>query len=68
LPAARAVDAHAVRPEQARARTAPPPDYRTDAADFAAWLRERGRMAGAEQPAAEPPAPRRWWSRIRGLS
>jgi hypothetical protein len=44
----------------ARARAAPPPDYRTDADDFAAWLRERGRMA----PEAEPPK-RRWWSRLR---
>ncbi|MEU8400550.1 hypothetical protein AB0C28_35625 [Nonomuraea sp. NPDC048892] len=53
----------------ARARTAPPPDYRTDADDFAAWLRERGRMPPT-QPAEppEPPARRRWWSRIRGLS
>lgn len=50
----------------ARARTAPPPDYRTDADDFAAWLRERGRMPPT-QP-AEPPERRRWWSRIRGLS
>ncbi|MEV0380713.1 hypothetical protein [Nonomuraea sp. NPDC050643] len=46
----------------ARARAAPPPDYRTDAADFAAWLRERGRMPDP------PPAKRRWWSRGRRLS
>ncbi|UBU12356.1 hypothetical protein [Nonomuraea gerenzanensis] len=45
----------------AAARTTPPPDYRTDAADFAAWLRERGRLP-------EEPAPRRrWWSRLPGI-
>ncbi|MGN9840778.1 hypothetical protein ACTMTI_21915 [Nonomuraea sp. H19] len=42
----------------ARSRSAPPPDYRTDADDFAAWLRERGRM-----PQNPPPKPR-WWSRL----
>ncbi|MFC5830454.1 hypothetical protein [Nonomuraea insulae] len=41
----------------ARARATPPPNYRTDAADFAAWLRERGRMPD------DPPPRRRWWSR-----
>ncbi|MEO3872559.1 hypothetical protein ABGB18_27425 [Nonomuraea sp. B12E4] len=41
----------------ARARTAPPPDYRTDADDFAAWLRERGRLP-------DPPRRARWWSRL----
>jgi hypothetical protein len=45
----------------ARTRATPPPDYRTDADDFAAWLRERGRMPDA-------PAPRRrWWSRLPGM-
>lgn len=38
----------------ARARAAPPPGYRADADDFAAWLRERGRM-----PPTEPSAGRR---------
>ncbi|MEV4171688.1 hypothetical protein [Nonomuraea sp. NPDC049709] len=46
----------------ARARATPPPDYRTDAGDFAAWLRLRGRMPD------EPPPKRRWWSRLPGLS
>ncbi|MFD0470172.1 hypothetical protein ACFQ0B_18945 [Nonomuraea thailandensis] len=36
----------------ARARATPPPDYRTDADDFAAWLRERGRMPDAPPPGA----------------
>lgn len=39
----------------ARARSAPPPGYRADAADFAAWLQARGRMA------APAPEPRRRW-------
>jgi hypothetical protein len=42
----------------ARSRTAPPPNYRTDADDFAAWLRARGRL---------PEPPHRssgWWSRF----
>ncbi|MEW9553592.1 hypothetical protein [Nonomuraea sp. NPDC050783] len=44
----------------ARARTAPPPSYRADADDFAAWLRERGRL-----PAERPPRRAgRWWSRL----
>ncbi|MEV0614997.1 hypothetical protein AB0I81_16850 [Nonomuraea sp. NPDC050404] len=43
----------------AKARATPPPGYRADADDFAAWLRERGRM-----PATEPPPRRRWWSRL----
>jgi hypothetical protein len=42
----------------ARSRSAPPPNYRTDADDFAAWLRERGRMP--EPPRRKP----RWWSRL----
>ncbi len=42
-----------------RARTAPPPGYRADADDFAAWLRERGRL-----PEAAPPPARRWWTRL----
>ncbi|MGI5286891.1 hypothetical protein ACQEVF_26635 [Nonomuraea polychroma] len=42
----------------ARSRTAPPPNYRTDADDFAAWLRDRGRMP--EPPGRKP----RWWSRL----
>ncbi|MGV9376714.1 hypothetical protein ACWDRB_12915 [Nonomuraea sp. NPDC003707] len=41
----------------ARSRSAPPPNYRTDADDFAAWLRERGRMP-------DPPPKPRWWSRF----
>ncbi|SDI82418.1 hypothetical protein [Nonomuraea jiangxiensis] len=41
----------------ARARTAPAPGYRTDADDFAAWLRERGRLP-------DPPRRPRWWSRF----
>ncbi|MFG1703900.1 hypothetical protein ACFLIM_11975 [Nonomuraea sp. M3C6] len=41
----------------ARSRSAPPPGYRTDADDFAAWLRERGRMP-------DPPRKPRWWSRL----
>ncbi|MFI7704454.1 hypothetical protein [Nonomuraea sp. NPDC049480] len=42
----------------ARSRSAPPPNYRTDADDFAAWLRERGRMP-------DPPRRKaRWWSRL----
>jgi hypothetical protein len=42
----------------ARSRTAPPPNYRTDADDFAAWLRARGRLP-------EPPRRRSgWWSRL----
>ncbi|WP_222107629.1 hypothetical protein [[Actinomadura] parvosata] len=45
----------------ARARATPPPGYRADADDFAAWLRERGRMPG------EPPPKRRWWSRLPGI-
>ncbi|MEV5892693.1 hypothetical protein [Nonomuraea fuscirosea] len=46
----------------ARARTAPPPGYRADADDFAAWLRDRGRMPPTEPPAgqrAEQPAGQR---------
>ncbi|MBF8193078.1 hypothetical protein ITP53_46905, partial [Nonomuraea sp. K274] len=31
----------------ARARTTPPPGYRADADDFAAWLRGRGRLPGS---------------------
>ncbi|MFI7126217.1 hypothetical protein ACIBQ1_11035 [Nonomuraea sp. NPDC050153] len=41
----------------ARSRGEPPPNYRTDANDFADWLRERGRMPG-------PPRKPRWWSRF----
>ncbi|WP_433434448.1 hypothetical protein [Nonomuraea sp. CA-141351] len=41
----------------ARSRSVPPPDYRTDADDFAAWLRERGRLP-------DPPRKPRWWSRF----
>ncbi|MFI7636592.1 hypothetical protein [Nonomuraea sp. NPDC049400] len=41
----------------ARSRSAPPPGYRADADDFAAWLRERGRMP-------DPPRKPRWWSRL----
>ncbi|MFC4008260.1 hypothetical protein ACFOY2_13595 [Nonomuraea purpurea] len=45
----------------ARSRGEPPPNYRTDADDFAAWLRERGRMP-------DPPRRSRWWSRLlRGV-
>ncbi|MGW3345037.1 hypothetical protein ACWDA3_17130 [Nonomuraea rubra] len=44
----------------AAARATPPPGYRADADDFAAWLRERGRMPG------EPAPRRRWWSRLMG--
>ncbi|QFY12764.1 hypothetical protein GBF35_44860 [Nonomuraea phyllanthi] len=43
----------------ARSREEPPPGYRADADDFAAWLRERGRL---RDPAPEPR--RRWWSRF----
>ncbi|WP_181449145.1 hypothetical protein [Nonomuraea aridisoli] len=42
----------------ARARATPPPGYRADADDFAAWLRARGRMPDEEQPR------RRWWPRL----
>lgn len=42
----------------ARSRATPPPDYRTDAADFAAWLRERGLME--PEPVPEKP----WWRRL----
>jgi hypothetical protein len=41
----------------ARSRTTPPPGYRADADDFAAWLRAQGRMPGQD------PRPR-WWSRF----
>ncbi|MFC4122260.1 hypothetical protein [Nonomuraea zeae] len=41
----------------ARSRSAPPPGYRADADDFAAWLRARGRMP-------DPPRKPRWWSRL----
>ncbi|MEU6727448.1 hypothetical protein ABZ917_27420 [Nonomuraea wenchangensis] len=42
----------------ARARREPPPHYRADADDFAAWLRERGRLP-------EPPRRRApWWRRL----
>ncbi|WP_237104941.1 hypothetical protein [Nonomuraea sp. MG754425] len=45
----------------ARARATPPPGYRADADDFAAWLRGRGLLP-------DEPAPRRpWWSRLPGL-
>ncbi|MBB6546064.1 hypothetical protein [Nonomuraea rubra] len=44
----------------AAARATPPPGYRADADDFAAWLRERGRMPG------DPAPRRRWWSRLPG--
>ncbi|NRQ35557.1 hypothetical protein HII36_27540 [Nonomuraea sp. NN258] len=47
----------------ARARSAPPPGYRADADDFAAWLRERGLMPEPD-PEQEPRTPRRWWSRL----
>ncbi|MFG1975710.1 hypothetical protein ACGFJC_40820 [Nonomuraea fuscirosea] len=46
----------------ARARAAPPPGYRADADDFAAWLRERGRMLPTEPSAgrrAKQPAGQR---------
>ncbi|MGW0804228.1 hypothetical protein [Nonomuraea sp. NPDC002799] len=42
----------------ARARDTPPPGYRADADDFAAWLRERGRLPD------DPPRRARWWSRL----
>ncbi|MFI7618080.1 hypothetical protein ACIBP6_43355 [Nonomuraea terrae] len=42
----------------AGARATPPPGYRADAEDFAAWLRERGRMPDEE------PGKRRRWSRL----
>ncbi|WP_406674107.1 hypothetical protein WBK31_40205 [Nonomuraea sp. N2-4H] len=45
----------------ARARTEPPPSYRTDADDFAAWLRERGRTFPEDERR------RPWWSRLPGL-
>ncbi|WP_222871445.1 hypothetical protein [Nonomuraea sp. PA05] len=45
----------------AAARPAPPQNYRTDADDFAAWLRERGRMPEDQAPR------RRWWSRLPGI-
>ncbi|MEO3888060.1 hypothetical protein [Nonomuraea sp. B5E05] len=41
----------------ARSRSTPPPGYRADADDFAAWLRARGRMP-------TPPGKVRWWSRL----
>ncbi|MEW1842862.1 hypothetical protein AB0392_33385 [Nonomuraea angiospora] len=41
----------------ARSRSEPPPGYRADADDFAAWLRERGRLP-------DPPRRSRWWSRF----
>ncbi|MBE1587670.1 hypothetical protein ACFPOI_40795 [Nonomuraea angiospora] len=41
----------------ARFRSEPPPGYRADADDFAAWLRERGRLP-------DPPRKPRWWSRF----
>ncbi|MEU6718530.1 hypothetical protein ABZ897_44300 [Nonomuraea sp. NPDC046802] len=45
----------------AGSRGEPPPNYRADADDFAAWLRERGRMP-------DPPRRPRWWSRLlRGV-
>lgn len=45
----------------AEARATPPPDYRADADDFAAWLRARGLLAD------EPVARRgRWWRARRG--
>jgi hypothetical protein len=42
----------------ARSRATPPPDYRTDAAGFADWLRERGLME--PEPVPEKP----WWRRL----
>ncbi|MEV1242526.1 hypothetical protein ACIBO2_22685 [Nonomuraea sp. NPDC050022] len=66
----------------ATAREAPPPGYRADADDFAAWLRDHGRMP--ETPAqsrrgwmpellakigrgqTHAQAGRGWWSRFRG--
>lgn len=45
----------------ARARTEPPPNYRTDADDFAAWLRGRGRTFPEDERR------RPWWSRLPGL-
>ncbi|MER7502015.1 hypothetical protein AB0L05_02065 [Nonomuraea pusilla] len=42
----------------AGAREAPPPGYRADADDFAAWLRARGLMP------SEPPGRRGWWRRL----
>jgi hypothetical protein len=57
----------------ARTRTAPPPGYRADADDFAAWLRDRGRMpdrpaeAGRGLPSETfAETGRGWWSRFRG--
>jgi hypothetical protein len=56
----------------ARSRTVPPPGYRADADDFAAWLRAQGKMP-AEPAATIPPAglaeaagPGRssWWVRL----
>ncbi|GAA2370130.1 hypothetical protein GCM10010404_26020 [Nonomuraea africana] len=52
----------------AAARTTPPPGYRADADDFAAWLRARGRLTDPpppSPPAASRPAWRRLFSRPR---
>jgi hypothetical protein len=38
----------------ARSRTVPPPGYRADADDFAAWLRAQGKMPAEPVERAEP--------------
>ncbi|WP_049573698.1 hypothetical protein [Nonomuraea sp. SBT364] len=41
----------------ARSRATPPPGYRADADDFAAWLVARGKLS--------PPPEDSWWTRLR---
>uniref|UniRef100_UPI001C5DEE47 hypothetical protein n=1 Tax=Nonomuraea rhizosphaerae TaxID=2665663 RepID=UPI001C5DEE47 len=57
----------------ARARTSPPPGYHADADDFAAWLRDRGRMpdpthvpdpSRVPEPESAGKPRRGWWSRL----
>ncbi|SEG99004.1 hypothetical protein SAMN05444920_112160 [Nonomuraea solani] len=60
--AAAGADLNAEFAAYARSRPTPPPGYRADADDFAAWLRDRGRMPDP------PPPERRWWSRWRAPS
>ncbi|MEU4545336.1 hypothetical protein [Nonomuraea dietziae] len=44
----------------AAARSAPPPGYRADADDFAAWLRARGRLAEPSPQSSTEPSSRAW--------
>lgn len=45
----------------ARARATPPPGYRADADDFAAWIRGRGRLPERAGVLS------RWWAALRRL-